>query len=461
MAGDTLPPPTGDGFHRLSRMSDFLESILSWQLFISVAVILVILHVNLIGVAYLILLERKLSAWIQDRIGPNRCGPFGLLQPIADGIKLFFKEDYKPRGADLFLFSLAPMAIIIPALIGWVVIPWGGYVELPEITLPLIGTTIEGGRTLVAGADVHIGVIFILATASLGVYGVTLGGWASNNKYSFFGGLRATAGMISYEIPLAASILTVLLLSGAVHPQRLIEQQAANGWYVFSQPLAAILFFVAILAEANRAPFDNAEAEQELVGGYHTEYSSMRFGLFLLAEYAHLITSSAFLMLLFFGGYHLPLAPWTSPDAIGVGPVFTKIAVFFGKVILTISFMMLVRWTIPRVRWDQVMKLAWNAMIPLSIALVVLTAVMVFMQWTEWWQLLAMNGAVTGVLIMIQPLMQGSAWKNRKVRLPGSRFSGLPEDEALPAGASPAPAPRDRSSRGPLAVGRGVATVNS
>lgn len=434
-------------------MSDFLDSILTPQLFVSVHVILIVLHVNLIGVAYLILLERKLSAWIQDRVGPNRCGKWGLLQPLADGIKLLVKEDYKPKGADFFLFTLAPMLIIIPALIGWVIIPWGGVWNMPEFNLPLIGP-MGGEAVTVAGADVNVGVIFLIAVASLGVYGVTLGGWASNNKYSFFGGLRATAGMISYEIPLSASILAVLLLSGAVQPQRLIEQQVAGGWYVVSQPLAAILFFICILAEANRAPFDNAEAEQELVGGYHTEYSSMRFGMFLLAEYAHLITSSAFLMLLFFGGYHLPFIPWLSPEATGIGAVLLKIFVFFGKVFLSISLMMLVRWTIPRVRWDQVMKLAWNSLIPLSIALIVLTAVMVFMEWTAWWQMLAMNAIVLAVVVAIQPLLPSSIDRNRRVQMAGSRFCPLPGESVK---TTPIGAARDES--GVAKGSRGVVSM--
>ena len=410
-------------------MSEYLGSILTGQLIVSVVVILVLLHVNLLGVAYLVLLERKLSAWIQDRIGPNRAGKWGLLQPIADGVKLLLKEDYKPKGADLLLFSLAPAAIIIPALIGWVVIPWGGVWEAPSFSLPVVGT-IAGGRVVVAGADVNIGVIFLLAVASLGVYGVVLGGWASNNKYSLLGGLRSTAAMISYEIPLGASILAVLLLSGAVDPERLIEQQVAGGWYLVAQPMAALLFFVCILAEANRAPFDNSECEQELIGGYHTEYSSMRFGMFLLAEYAHLITSSAFFALLFLGGYHLPLVGWTSPVAVGLGPALVKVAVFYGKVLAIISLMMVIRWTVPRVRWDQVMKLAWNALIPISIGLVVLTAAHVYLEWTAWWQTLLMNAALAGVVVAIQPLMPGPAVKNRRVALAGSRFSPLEVEPA-------------------------------
>jgi NADH-quinone oxidoreductase subunit H len=437
-------------------MLESLTSILTGQLLVSVTVILIVLHLNLLGVAYLVLLERKLSAWIQDRVGPNRCGKWGLFQPIADGVKLLLKEEYKPKGADLLLFSLAPMAIIAPALIGWVVIPWGGVWEMPTFTLPLIGT-IEGGRTLVAGADVNIGVIFLLATASLGVYGVTLGGWASNNKYSFLGGLRATAGMISYEIPLGASILAVLLLAGAVRPQMMIEQQAAHGWYILAQPIAALLFFVCILAEANRAPFDNPECEQELVGGYHTEYSSMRFGIFLLAEYAHLITSSAFFLLLFCGGYHLPFIGWTSPEAVGFGPAIVKTLVFFTKTGLTVSFIMLIRWTVPRIRWDQVMKLAWNALIPLSILIVVLTAVMVFMEWTQWWQMLAMNLVVGGVVVVLQPILMKGQVHNHRVPMAGSRFSPLPGEEFI-TDSAPARSPltphanADKSSSGLVGV---------
>jgi len=402
------------------------------QTVFSAAVIFVVLHVILLTVAYLIYVERKLSAYIQDRLGPNRVGKFGLLQPIADGIKFLLKEDYRPRGADLALFTLAPAAIILPALIGWAVIPWGGYVELGDLTLPLIGQ-IEGGRVLAAGADVNVGVIFILAVASLGVYGVTIGGWASNNKYGLFGALRATAGMISYEIPLTASVLAVLLLSGAVHAQTLVDRQVAEGWYVLYQPLAALLFFICILAEANRAPFDNAEAEQELVAGYHTEYSSMRFAMFFLAEYAHMLTSSAFLVLLFFGGYHLPLIGWTSPEAVGVGPMLVKFLVFFTKTLLVLCLMIVIRWTLPRVRWDQLLKLCWNALIPTALALVVVSAVMAHLAWTAWWQMLLMNLAIVAVVLALQPAMPDARERNRKVRLAGSRFSPLPGERIITA----------------------------
>ncbi len=410
---------------------------ISAQFFVSVITLLVVVHVILVGVAYCIYLERKISAYMQDRIGPNRVGfdfgilPFkfgfwGLGQPLADGLKFLLKEDYAPSGADKALFTLAPIAIIIPALIGFAVIPWGGFVDVP--TIGLMGRVlVEGGRAQVVGADVNIGFIYMLAVASLSVYGVTLGGWASNNKYSFLGGLRCTAGMISYEIPLGVAILCVLLVAGTVQPDLLIAAQARDGWFVLSHPLAAVLFYVCILAEANRAPFDNAEAEQELVGGYHTEYSSMRFALFFLAEYAHMITSSALFMVLFLGGYHLPGIGWTSPEAVGVGPVLLKFLVLFTKVILSICFMMVIRWTIPRIRYDQVLKLAWGGLIPVAVGLVIATAGMVYMGWTSIPELLLMNVVVLGVSMLVIPWMP-KADVNKRVGLAGSRFSP-PEGE--------------------------------
>jgi len=406
-------------------LADLIDRYLTAQLFVSVHVIILTIHVVLLGVAGLIYLERKISAYIQDRIGPNRVGPVGILQPIADGLKFFVKEDFSSRGVDKWLFTLAPAAIIIPALIGWAVIPWGGHWVTPEIALPFGLGTIESAKVLVAGADVHIGVIYLLAVGSLGVYGVTLGGWASNNKYSFFGGLRCSAGMISYEIPMGLALLSLILLTGSVYPQAIIEHQISQGWFLISQPIAAVLFYVAVLAEANRAPFDNAEAEQELVGGYHTEYSSMRFALFFLAEYAHVFTGSAFVVLLFLGGYHLPFVALTHPEATGLAAMLTKVGVFALKVLLVIAFTMQVRWTLPRVRWDQVMKLAWNALIPLGIAVLILTSALVYLQWTGLLPLLAMNALLVVAVMAIQRFLpQGQA--NRKIPLAGSRFSPMP-----------------------------------
>lgn len=423
-----------------------MNALMSAQTFVSLHVLVVVVHVILITVAYSIYLERKICAYIQDRIGPNRVGfdfgvlPFkfgfwGLGQPLADGIKFLLKEDYAPSNADKALFTLAPVAIIIPALIGWAIIPWGGYLDVGDVYLGAFHL-VEAGRAQVIGAPVNIGLVYLLAVASLGVYGVTLGGWASNNKYSFLGGLRCTAGMLSYEIPLGATILAVVLVAGTVRPDRLVEMQFESGWFIFSFPLAALFFFVCILAEANRAPFDNAEAEQELVGGYHTEYSAMRFALFFLAEYAHMLTSSAILIAIFFGGYHVPFIAWTHPEAVGLGPALVKFGAFFTKVILVICFMMVIRWTVPRIRYDQVMKLAWAALIPVAIALVVVTSVMVYMGWTAPWQLLLMNAVLFVAALAVLPALPRDD-VNRRVPLAGSRFCPLPDETPLAAPTNP------------------------
>jgi NADH-quinone oxidoreductase subunit H len=427
-----------------------MDYLLSAQNFVSIITLLAVVHVILGTVTVLIYFERKISAYIQDRLGPNRTGfSFGVLpikfgfwglgQSLADGLKFLLKEDYAPSRVDKALFTLAPIAIIVPALIGFAVIPWGGFLTVPDIQ---IGDwlLVKGGTAQVIGANINIGFVYLLAVASLGVYGVALGGWASNNKYSFLGGLRATAGMISYEIPLGAAILTVILLSGTVRPDEIVQQQAAGAWFVFSQPLAAIIFFVCILAEANRAPFDNAEAEQELVGGYHTEYSSMRFALYFLAEYAHMITSSAFLAVLFFGGYQLlPFIndPFTSPEAFGLLPALVKFSVLFGKIITIIVLMMFVRWTIPRIRYDQVLKIAWGGMIPVSIVLVVATAVWVAFGWTAIWQMLILNALVLAGTMAVMPLMPKDN-VNKRIRLAGSRFSPLRDEDVRTAPTSAA-----------------------
>jgi NADH-quinone oxidoreductase subunit H len=412
-------------------------SFLTAQFLVSAAVLLIVVHVILLGVAYAIYLERKISAYIQDRIGPNRVGfdfglpalaflkgCVGLGQPLADGLKFFLKEDYSPRGADKVLFTLAPIAIIIPALIGFAVIPWGGVWNVPTFTIPVLNWQIAGGPAHVAGAYINVGVIYLLAVASLGIYGVTLGGWASNNKYSFLGALRASAQMISYEIPMGASLLAVLLLVGSLMPERIISYQVQNGWLMLSQPIACAVFFICILAEANRAPFDNAECEQELVGGYHTEYSSMRFALFFMAEYSHMFTSSAFFALLFLGGYHLPLvAPghWLTPEATGFVAVLLKFLVYFTKVVLLVCFMMVVRWTLPRLRFDQVMQVGWQAVIPLSLVVVVATAVMVAAGLSGTIPMLVMNIGLCAATLALMPMLPKRPI-NRRVRLAGSRF---------------------------------------
>jgi len=453
-------------------ITDFVEQNITGQLITSALVLLIMLHVILVCVAYLVMAERKICSYIQDRIGPNRVGfdfglPFlkflsttglfkgclGLGQPLADGIKFLLKEDYTPGKVDKVLFTLAPVIIIVPALIGFAVIPWGGYLVLGNIPTPL--GTIEGGKILVAGANINIGIVYLLAVSSLGVYGVTLGGWASNSKYSFLGGLRATAQMISYEIPLGLSLMAAILVIGSVIPTKIIDYQVEHGWLILAQPMAAVLFFIAILAEANRAPFDNAEAEQELVGGYHTEYSSMRFALFFLAEYAHMFTSAAFLVLLFFGGYHLPLGflgedHLLSPTNTTLLAVFAKIGVFLGKVLFINCFQIVIRWTVPRLRYDQVMMLGWQSLIPISLGVVVMTSFMVYLgltpadlavnsalpQWLSWIPLFAANIAVFVVVLICQTTLPRST-RNRQIRMYGSRFHPVDDDNVITAPTHP------------------------
>lgn len=412
------------------------------QVITSVIVNILVVHVILILVAYLVQAERKFSAYIQDRIGPNRTGfDFGLPmlaflkgclgfgQPLADGIKFMLKEDFTPNRVDKFLFSLAPVIVVSPALIGFVVIPWGGAWDgfVPWFTGAF---NITGGQTVhITGANVNIGIVYLLAVAALGVYGVTLGGWASNNKYSFLGGLRASAQMISYEIPLGLALLAALLAYGTVLPETIIRLQITEGWGVVAQPLAALIFFIAIMAEGNRAPFDNAEAEQELVGGYHTEYSSMRFALYFLAEYAHVVTSSAFLVLLFFGGYHVAFIPGlndlTNPENVTIWAMLTKFGVYFTKVILSVSLMIVIRWTIPRLRYDQVMAMAWQFVIPVALALVVGVSIAIYFGEATTWKLLMVNVLVIALTLLAAPLIPKSTM-NRKLPLYGSRFSPMP-----------------------------------
>lgn len=419
-------------------------SFLTAQFIVSALTIAIVVHVILITCAYLIYVERKICAYVQDRIGPNRVGfdfgqPWlsplkgclGLGQSLADGLKFLLKEDYTPNRVDKVLFTLAPMIIIVPALIGFIVIPWGGLWNCPDIHIPILDWHIAGGPVHIAGANFSVGVVYLLAVGSLGVYGVTLGGWASNNKYSFLGGLRASAQMISYEIPLGLALMGALLIMGTVVPSGIAQFQATNGWLVFAQPLGALIFFITILAEANRAPFDNAECEQELVGGYHTEYSAMRFALFFLAEYAHLVTSSALFVLLFFGGYSLnflpfvPEIPLLSPDTMTLWAVLAKFLVFFTKVVLLISFSMVIRWTIPRLRFDQIMMMAWQQVIPLSLALVVMNSVMIYFGMTGYLPMFVGNVGLMVLLIGVQPMIPKPT-SNNKLALFGSRFSPMP-----------------------------------
>jgi len=326
--------------------------------------------------------------------------------------------------------------MVAPALMGFVVIPWGGTWICPDIHVPFTNFIIPGGPVQMAGASVNIGIVYLLAVASLGVYGVTLGGWASNNKFSFLGGLRATAQMISYEIPMGIALLAALLIYGSFRTDSIINYQVENGWLILSQPMVAVIFFITGLAEANRAPFDNAEAEQELVGGYHTEYSSMRFALFFLAEYSHLFTGAAFFALLFMGGYHLPFIHATTPEATTFLAVLLKFAVFFTKIVGIVCFGMVIRWTIPRLRYDQVMMMAWQGMIPVSLTLVIVVSVMVYFNLTGMVPMFLANAAVAALCVACVPLIRRST-VNRRVPLYGSRFSPVLGDSVVTAPTDP------------------------
>lgn len=343
--------------------------------------------------AYLILLERKLSAWMQDRIGPNRVGPFGLLQPLADGLKFIFKEEIIPGQVDRFLYVVAPCVTVFTTLLAFAVVPFGPIGEP-------VGGMPEWLRFIIA-PNVDIGLVFIFAITSLAVYGIIMGGWASNNKYSVLGAMRSSAQVVSYEIPLGMSILGLALLSGSLNLEEIMNQQASRGivgWNVWVQPLACLIFFISALAESNRLPFDLSECESELVGGFHTEYSGMKFAMFFLGEYTHVVTISFLVSILYFGGWHFP---WiASAESAYAGAWVVKILVLLTKVMACIVFVMLLRWTLPRFRFDQLMGLAWKVLIPLAMANVVATMVVCQFGWNEAWLALISVGlfAVAGVI---------------------------------------------------------------
>ena len=338
--------------------------------------------------AYLVLLERKVAAWVQDRKGPNRVGiPLtkiklgGLGQPLADGLKFIFKEEYTPAHVDKFLFLLAPITIMASALAIFAVIPFGSVIP------PAEGTWLDRGLNtigldgwdeninLVVAPGFDVGMVYVFALSSIAVYGVILGGWASNNKYSFLGGLRSSAQLIAYEIPLGLGLLGVVLFSGSLRLDKIMEDQAASGfWNAFVQPLGFLVFVVAAFAEAARLPFDLPEAEQELIGGYHTEYSGMKLLLFLIAEFLHMVTASFLIVILFLGGWHL----WGMPTGNEVSwPIaIARVLILSLKVLAVVFFFMMVRWSWPRFRFDQLMALAWKVMLPLGLINFVAVAVL-------------------------------------------------------------------------------------
>jgi NADH-quinone oxidoreductase subunit H len=346
------------------------------EVLITLATIVVAFGGIMTTCAYLILLERKLSAWMQDRIGPNRVGPFGLLQPLADGLKFLLKEEVIPAHVNKVLFVIAPTISLFTTMLAFAVVPFGpvGDPDAPAFF-----------RFIIAD-DVNIGIVFIFAITSLAVYGIILGGWASNNKYSALGSLRASAQVVSYEIPLGMSVVGVALLAGTLDLKEILAGQAGGGfahWFVWTQPLACLIFFTAALAESNRLPFDLSECEQELVGGFHTEYSAMKFAMFFLGEYTHVITTSFLTIILFFGGWHFPWIATSESHYAGAWAV--KVLVLLAKVGFVIAFIMVIRWTIPRFRFDQLMGLAWKVLIPLSLANMVTVMVVKQFELNLWW----------------------------------------------------------------------------
>ncbi len=320
------------------------------------------------AVAYLILVERKIAAWSQDRIGPNRAGPFGLFQPLADGAKMILKEDVVPSHVNKPLYILAPIIAIVAATIAFAVVPFGP-VGNTGANLPFPGG--DNVQFQIA-PGIDVGIVYIFAIGSLSVYGVILAGWASNNKYSFLGGLRSSAQIISYEIPLGMSILGMVLICRSLDLNTIVNWQDRHMWGIIAQPVGFLLFLVSAFAETNRLPFDLPESEQELVGGFHTEYSAMKFGMFFLGEYLHVITVSYLTVILFFGGWDVPFVL----DQAQTGWFFAllKVAVLLFKVSCMIIFIMWVRWTLPRFRYDTLMDVAWKRMIPLALLNLVATA---------------------------------------------------------------------------------------
>ena len=357
----------------------------------------IVFTVTMVVVAMLTLMERKVSAWMQDRLGPNRVGPGGLLQPIADGLKNIMKEETNPRAASRLYFFLAPMLSIVPALITFAVIPFAAPLPTPWGLVEMII------------ADLPIGILYILALTSLGVYGIVMAGWSSNNKYAFLGGLRASAQMVSYEVALGMSLIPIFMLAGNVTMTQIvwIQQEGLGWWFCFPLGLAFFLFVVASFAETNRLPFDLAEAESELVTGYHTEYSSMKFSMFFIAEYSNLLTSAALMATLFLGGWDLP-GGWddmrvVAPGVVeGAAPAVWKTLItllaFAAKTLFFVFLFMWVRWTVPRFRYDQVMHLGWKVMLPAALAFIAITGSTILVLDSMGWQYGFLYGLVLTIV---------------------------------------------------------------
>jgi NADH-quinone oxidoreductase subunit H len=321
--------------------------------------IVVLFLVSLVVAMYATYGERKIAAFLQDRIGPDRAGPWGILQPVADGVKMFMKEEIIPNMSNKWLFIVGPGIAMFVSLMTSAVIPWGGSLEINGHQYPLMV------------ADLNIGILYVFAMVSIGVYGIMIGGWASNNKFSLLGSLRGASQMISYEIAMGMAIVALIMYNDTLNLNQIVEHQKNFHWNVFYQPLGFLLFMITALAECNRAPFDLPECESELIGGYHTEYSSMKLGFYLFAEYVNMFVSSAVIATLYFGGYDIPFA-----DSLGLsGNLLTILGFcfFFAKVLFFIFVFMWIRWTLPRFRFDQLMRLGWKVLVPLAILNMIIT----------------------------------------------------------------------------------------
>jgi NADH-quinone oxidoreductase subunit H len=342
------------------------------RLAVSLAQIAAVMGVVMLTVMVLTLAERKVLGWMQDRMGPMEVGPYGVLQPIADGLKLFFKEDIIPAGANRFLFTLAPILALVPAMIGFAVIPFG-----PSLTIELFGMQIKPFVI----SDINIGILYILAFASIGAYGIILGGWSSNSKYSLLGGLRSAAQVISYELNVGLAIVGVILLSGSLSLVKITEAQAGGfwNWFVIAMPFpqifAFVVYVISSVAETNRVPFDLPEAESELVAGFFTEYSGMRFAFFFIAEYANMILVSCVAAALFLGGWNAPY-PGTILEHIGLERIawVENVVWFAAKVYFFLFLFFWLRATLPRLRYDQLMRFGWKVMLPIALGNIVITA---------------------------------------------------------------------------------------
>jgi NADH-quinone oxidoreductase subunit H len=345
---------------------------IDWPMLIEkAALISAVIGISLLIAMYETYAERKIAAVMQDRRGPNRAGPFGILQPLADGVKLFFKEEIIPSTSNRFLFVMGPGLAMLTAMMTSAVIPWGGTLEL------------FGRQVSLQIADINIGILYIFGVVSMGVYGIMIGGWASNNKFSLLAAIRGASQMISYELAMGLSLIALLMLTGSLKLSVIVQQQIESGvWNLFYQPLGFLIFIICAFAECNRTPFDLPEAENELNFGYHQEYSSMKLGFYLFAEYINMFISSAVMATLFFGGYDIPFVNEANLSAnlaaiLGTVALLVKIGFF-------IFLFMWVRWTIPRFRYDQLMSLGWKKLIPLALVNMLITAVIVLLKQNNW-----------------------------------------------------------------------------